>query len=92
MEIVFDPEKRRLTLLGRGLDMARSDEVLSGKTVTSEDVRVDYGETRFITVGYLDGRMVSIAWTRREGAYRIISMRKSNDREQKRYSSILGGP
>jgi uncharacterized protein len=90
MKIIFDPEKRRLTLEDRGLDMARADEVLSGIAITSEDERNDYGETRFITVGYLDGRMVSVAWTRREDAYRIISMRKTNDREQKRYRPLLG--
>ncbi len=90
MKIIFDPEKRRLTLQDRGLDMARASEVLGGIAITSEDERKDYGETRFITVGYLDGRMVSLAWTRREDAYRIISMRKANDREQKKYSPLLG--
>ena len=39
-----------------------------------------------ITVGFLGGRMVVLAWTLRNGARRIISMRKANDREQKTYT------
>jgi uncharacterized DUF497 family protein len=45
-----------------------------------------YGETRHITVGFLGDRMVVLAWTPRNGARRIISMRKANDREQKAYA------
>ena len=67
--------------------MARSGEVLTGATLTVEDDRQDYGENRFITIGFLDARMVVLVWTLRDGAYRIISMRKANDREQSLYGS-----
>ncbi len=73
IKITFDPEKRATTLTVRGLDMARADD------------RNDYGETRFISVEYLDGRMVLVAWTPRGTTRRIIAMRKANDREQARY-------
>lgn len=46
---------------------------------------MDYGETCFITVGHLDGRMVVTVCTPRAGARRIISMRKANEREQDVY-------
>jgi uncharacterized DUF497 family protein len=36
-------------------------------------------------VGFLDGRMVVVAWTPRGEARRIISMRKANEREQERF-------
>ena len=52
-----------------------------------EDDRQDYGETRFITIGFLDRRMVVVVWTQRGRARRIISLRKANDREQALYSS-----
>ncbi len=65
--------------------MARAGEVLAGATLTVEDDRQDYGENRFITIGFLDARMVVLVWTLRDGAYRIISMRKANDREQSLY-------
>ena len=65
--------------------MARAGEVLAGATLTVEDDRQDYGEDRFITIGFFDARMVVLVWTRRDGAYRIISMRKANEREQTLY-------
>ena len=89
-EIEYDPVKRRLTLEHRGLDMARADEVLEGPTMTVEDARRNYGERRFLTVGFLDGRMVMLVWTPRGDRRRIISMRKTNDRETPYYSRRLG--
>ena len=86
MQIEFDPDKRDKTLTERGLDFARAGEVFAGVNVTAEDARVDYGEPRFTTVGVLDGRMVVMVWTPRGEARRIISLRKTNDREQARHA------
>lgn len=85
MKIEFDPAKRDWTLQGRGLDMARAGEIFSGETLTVEDDRRDYGEPRNITIGFLDERMVVVVWTPRAAAFRIVSMRKANDREQGLY-------
>ena len=82
MVVEFDENKRRFTLDVRGLDMARAGEVFAGATLTVADDRKDYGEDRFITIGFLDGSMVILAWTPRDGAHRIISMRKANERER----------
>ena len=57
----------------------------AGATLTVEDERRDYGEDRFITIGFLDGIMVVLVWTPRNGAYRIISMRRANERERAHY-------
>lgn len=85
MRIEFDEAKRSATFEARGIDMARAGEVLTGATLTVEDDRHDYGENRRITIGFLDARMVVLVWTLRHGAYRIISMRKANEREQSLY-------
>ena len=66
--------------------MARTDEVFAGSTLTVEDDRQNYGEDRFITIGFLDGRMVILVWTPRSGTRRIISMRKANERERALYT------
>ena len=91
MEVEFDATKRDTTLETRGLDMARADEVFAGATLTVEDDREDYGEDRFITIGFLDERMVILVWTPRNGACRIISMRKANEREQALYTPRFRG-
>ena len=89
MAIIFDPAKRDWTLVERGVDFARCDEIFAGETLTREDDRADYGEQRFITVGWLDGRLLVVVWTPRDGHERIISMRKANDREQRDYQGDL---
>jgi uncharacterized DUF497 family protein len=90
VRIDFDPVKRLRTLEARGLDMARAEEVFEGPSLTFTDVRFAYGEERFVTVGFLSGRMVVLAWTERGNARRIISMRKANEREQERFGGRLG--
>ena len=51
MQIQFDHTKREKTLAERGLDFARAGEVFAGLHFTGQDVRQDYAEDRFITVG-----------------------------------------
>ena len=58
----------------------------AGATLTVEDDQQHYGKDRFITIGFLDGRMVVLVWTPRNGTRRIISMRKANEREQALYT------
>ena len=90
MEIEFDPEKRDKTMAERGIEFARAAEVFAGRHFTAEDLREDYVEPRYITVGKLDDRMVVMVWTPRGEARRIISMRKANEREQERFGRRLG--
>ncbi len=90
VEIEFDADKRDITLADRDLDLARAVEVFAGRHFTAEDTREDYSESRYITVGKLDGRMVVMVWTPRGEARRIISMRKANEREKARYAHQLG--
>ena len=88
-EIEYDPAKRAATLDERGLDMARAGEVFDLPHLSFQDIRYDYGEDRWVTIGQLDGRMIVMAWTPRSGALRVISMRKANDREKARYGLRL---
>ena len=90
MKIEYDEGKRAATLAARGLDMARTVEIFAGPHLTIPDQRFDYGEARFLTIGLLAGRMMVLAWTPRGDATRIISLRKANEREEKRYFGRLG--
>jgi len=90
MNIVYDSAKRDKTLMERGLDFALAAELFSGLTLTQPDTRVDYGETRYMTAGWLTGRMVVVVWTPRGANRRIISMRKANERECKKLAPHLG--
>jgi uncharacterized DUF497 family protein len=90
LEITFDPGKRALTLRHRGLDFARAAEVFAGLTATVVDDRRDYGETRLITAGRLDGRLVAMVWTPRGEARHVISMRHCHAEEEEIWRRRMG--
>ncbi len=83
MRITCNRQKRLLTLQDRGLYMRRAGEGFAGPPFIRPDLRLDYGEARFITVGWLESRLVVMAWTPRGTARRIISMRHCHEREAK---------
>ena len=85
MKLAWDEAKRRATLHERGLDFADAAELFDEATTTSEDKRHDYGEQRFVSAGLVHGRLCVAVWTLRLGTRHIISMRKANEREQKRF-------
>ena len=89
MRITFHEGKRGLTLEDRGLDFADARKVFEGRELTQTDSRRDYGEERYQTIGWLDGAMVMVVWTPRGDGRHVISMRKCNERERKRYRPYL---
>jgi uncharacterized DUF497 family protein len=90
VRITFDPTKRAATLEERGLDFTEAPEVFAGTVIDIPDRRVNHGEDRVITIGFLRARMVVVVWTSvGEDARRVISMRKANDREQRRFGERL---
>lgn len=90
MQLTWDEAKRRMTLLERGLDMADVQQMFVGRYVTDPDVRFDYGENRFVTYGFLNGRLCAVVWTPRDQDHHIISLRKTNDREQIAFKKRMG--
>jgi len=69
--------------------MKRAGDIFLARHLTVRDDRKDYGESRFITIGFLGDRMVVAVWTQRGSLKRIISLRKANDREQALYNPRL---
>jgi uncharacterized DUF497 family protein len=67
----------------RGLDFARAATVFAGLHVTRATHGGSGGETRFVTAGFLDGRLVVMVWTPRGNARHVISMRHAHAKEQK---------
>ncbi len=95
IEIEFDENKRYQTLIERNLDFADANQLFLGLHFTNEDCRKNYGERRYISIGTVNNRLVVVAWTYRPSEEnpmyrRIISMRKANEREIKRYCQYSG--
>lgn len=86
----YDPRKREWTLINRGLDFEDAVSVFNGLTAEVEDRRKDYGESRILCFGMLQGRPVVVGYTPRGHLRHIFSMRKANEREQACYAQFLG--
>lgn len=82
--ITYDPKKRELTFVQRGLDFEDARFVFAGQTFEVQDRRWDYGEARIICFGMLHDRLVVIGYAPRGEQRHIFSMRKANAREQAR--------
>jgi hypothetical protein len=89
VKITFDPRKRDAALSERGLNFEDAALVFAGVTLELEDTRRDYGETRMICFGKLEGRMVVVGYAPRGADRHVFSMRKANDREKRRIAPLL---
>jgi len=82
MHFSWDEEKRESNLKDHGLDFVDAEKVFEGPTFTYEDDRFEYGEQRFVTLGFLSGVAVSIVHTETEDEIHIISFRKATTNEE----------
>ncbi len=81
MEYEWDPAKAEANLLKHGIPF---DDVLGfdwSVATTAPDLRKGYGEDRVMAVGPVGGRLHVLIFTPRGGKVRVISLRRSNDRE-----------
>jgi uncharacterized protein len=90
LTLLFDPNDRkdRINRKKHGLSFDEAKEIFSrpGEVLTIPDRRKDYGEDRFINIGPIgDDLLVVVVHTNRAGMIRIISARKANKRESRRY-------
>ena len=67
-----------------------TEKAKESKRWLSGGSRLDYGEARFIGFGPLKGRVMAIIFSRQmPDLIRIISLRKANQREQRRYEQAV---
>ena len=86
MRISFDPTKSEQTTRNRGLSFASAAEFDFEGALYAVDERRDYGETRYIAVGVLGVRLHVLCFAETAEGIRVISFRKANAREVKRYA------
>lgn len=85
MKIEFNPEKSNKNDRERGLPFDLVAEFDWETALYAEDVRHAYPEKRFVAIGYLEERLHVLCFTPIKGGVRVISFRKANSREVKRY-------
>ena len=86
MKFEWDEAKNQANITKHGISFEQARQIFDGLVWTSVDDRFDYGEARFITIGALKkATVVVVAYTDRAGVTRIISARRANRTERKRY-------
>ena len=83
MAITYDPAKNERNIRERGLSFERAAEFDFATALFNTEVRK--GETRRVAVGYLDKRLHVLCYIPYPDGVRVISFRKANTREAKRY-------
>ncbi|WP_428559487.1 MAG: BrnT family toxin [Solidesulfovibrio sp. DCME] len=86
MEFEWDEAKRQANIAKHGIDFYDAKAALEGDPMMLEDDRMDYGERRCIAAGEVKGHMLIVVFTIRDGVFRIISARKANSRERRKYA------
>jgi uncharacterized DUF497 family protein len=90
VEFEFDPEKSETNMRKRGLPFDFAPLIFEGPFIEEQDDRFDYGETRFVATGPIaefGGRVFVVVYMWRDGIRRIISFRKANGKEVRKYRS-----
>ena len=85
MKIEFDQDKSDRNVTERGLSFAKAAELDWAGAHYGEDVRRPYPERRFLAYGMIDDRLHAVCFTVITGGIRVISFRKANSREVRRY-------
>ena len=86
-DISFDPTKNERNIVERGISFAVAREFDWSTALIVEDLRKSYGEPRFQALGLVAGRLHVIVFTPRAGKVHVISLRKANRRETRRYEA-----
>lgn len=89
MRIEFDPVKSKKNILKHGIGFDVAVRALSDPhKIVTVDTRKDYGELRYIVVGKVERTTLVVVYTMRGDTFRIISARKANEREKRKYGAV----
>jgi hypothetical protein len=85
VRIKFDPRKDEINRAKHGISLAVATEMDLEAALIEPDQRFPYGEARFQAIAPITGRLHLLSFTMRGDVMRVISLRKANGRERRRY-------
>ncbi len=85
MTFDWDTKKRETNIKKHGIDFSELRKVFEKPMLTRLDNREDYGETRWISLGDLNGKIVILVYTETENNVRLISARRATKNEENIY-------
>jgi uncharacterized DUF497 family protein len=92
VRFTWDTRKSTRNWRARGFDFAFASQVFDGPTLERVDTRRDYGERRVVAIGVVEGVCLTVVYTDRPGARRLISARKSSRHERHAYHAATRRP
>jgi uncharacterized protein len=81
----WDEAKRAANLAKHGVDFAEAEGFVWTSAMVAPDPRRDCGETRWCALGLIGARVHVMVFTLRGADTRIISLRRANLREARRW-------
>ncbi len=88
MKFEWDEAKSETCFRERGFDFAYAASAFADPDrIIRQDTRYGYGEDRYQLIGRIGKRLFVLVYTPRHDVIRIISARKANTREVKRYEN-----
>jgi uncharacterized DUF497 family protein len=90
MQFEWDEAKNLENIRKHRIDFADVPDMFDGSMLVELDERTDYGEDRWIGIGFLGNGVAVVVWTERQGdVIRIISARRANRYERQRFEQYL---
>jgi hypothetical protein len=90
MQFEWDEAKNLENIRKHRIDFVDVPKMFEGSMLVELDNRIDYGEDRWIGIGFLGNSVAVVVWTERQGdIIRIISARRANQYERKRFELYL---
>lgn len=89
MEFTCNAQKNAINVRDRGLPLLAARVMFNGEMRAREDTRKAYPERRFVGYNAIDGRLMVVVVFCCSSPLRthIISFRKANDRERKKFET-----
>ncbi|MEI8264528.1 MAG: BrnT family toxin [Betaproteobacteria bacterium] len=89
MRFEFDPHKDLLNLHKHGVSLALASELDWDAALLWVDNRRDCGEMRILALAPRTAILYYVAFVDRDGVRRVISLRRANRREVRRYVQVF---
>ncbi len=89
VEIEFDPAKDKANIAKHGVSLKVAEGFDWNTALEREDDRFDYGESRFVALGFIGDRLHALVFTEgsNEDSIRAISLRRAEKHEVRLYDA-----
>ena len=90
MQFEWDAAKNLENIRKHQIDFADVPAMFDSEMLIEFDNRADYGEERWIGIGFLGPGIAVVVWTERfKNLIRIISARRANNHEKKQFQRYI---